>query len=274
MKTLLVDPARCVQCCNCQISCKDEHCDNDWSPIAAPQGPSQFWIQIREHESATGARVKMERTPVMCQQCANASCMTVCPVGAIYRRDDGIVIIDPTKCTGCGACNDACPYGAIYANDKLGISQKCTMCAHLLDDGWKQPRCVTSCPSDALSWVDTDDLTEENLYAPLEQLKAETGNDPQVVYVNLPKPFVGGEVCSPAGDASIDGVKVTATHQVTGATFSDVTDNYGDFDVTGLNPGFYTLSFEKDGFILKVIKNLDLREALNVGEVRVYVTSK
>lgn len=274
MKTLLVDPARCLQCSNCWVSCKDEHCDNDWSPIAAPQGPHQWWIKVLEHEAASGARMKLERTPVMCQQCANASCMAVCPVDAIYRRDDGIVIIDPTKCTACGACNDACPYGAIYTNEESGLSQKCTMCAHLLDAGWKQPRCVTACPNDVLQWVDTDDLTEENLYAPLEQYKAETGNDPRVYYVNLPKPFVRGEVCSPAGDASIAGVKVTATHQITGASYTDVTDSFGEFDVAGLKPGFYTVAFEKDGLTPKVIKNLDLREAKNIGEVRLYVAAR
>jgi len=68
-------------------------------------------------------------------------------------------------------------------------------------------------------------------------------------------------------------VKVTATHQITGASASAVTDNYGDFDVTGLTPGFHTVSFEKEGFSPKVIKNLDLREAKNIGEVRLYSVS-
>lgn len=270
MKTFLVDPTRCLQCSNCWVSCKDEHTDNDWSPIAAPQGPHQWWIKVLEHEAASGPRMKLERTPVMCQQCANASCMAACPVDAIYRRDDGIVIIDPAACTGCGECDDACPYSVIYMNEDLGIAQKCTMCAHLLDAGWKQPRCATACPNDVLQWVDTADLTEENLYAPLEQLKPETGNDPQVFYVNLHKPFVRGEVCTPDGGVSIAGVKVTATHQVTGATSSAVTDNYGDFDIGSLKPGFYTLSFEKDGLSSKAIKSLDLREAKNVGEVRLW----
>jgi Fe-S-cluster-containing dehydrogenase component len=272
MKTILVDPSKCVACMNCQIACKDEHFGNDWSPIAAPQPDGQFWIKIREREVSTGARLKMQRTPVMSQQCAKASCMDACATRAIYRRDDGIVIIDPTKCNGCGACKDACPYDVIYSNDELAIMQKCTFCAHLLDVGRERPRCVDGCPSDALSFVDSDDLTEENMYAPLERLKPGTGNEPQVAYVNLPKPFVGGEVYSTDGKVPFPNVKVSARHQVTGASFSAVTDTFGDFDITGLKPGFYTLTFEKEGFSAKSIKNLDLRDAKNIGQVRLHKT--
>ena len=122
MKTILVDPSLCIQCTNCQISCKDEHTDNDWTPIAAPQAKGQFWIRIDERETGSGSRMRLERTPVLCQHCENAPCIAVCPNNAIYTRPDGIVIIDPVACKGCGTCRAACPYDAVFKNPQLGIS--------------------------------------------------------------------------------------------------------------------------------------------------------
>ena len=79
---------------------------------------------------------------------------------AIYKREDGLVIIDPVKCTGCKNCVDACPYGVIYFNDGLNIAQKCTGCAHLLDSGWKEPRCVDACPTLALKFMEESEAKE------------------------------------------------------------------------------------------------------------------
>jgi Fe-S-cluster-containing dehydrogenase component len=266
MKTILVDPAKCLQCCNCQIACKDEHVGNDWSPIAAPQAEHQFWIHVQDKEVSTGARVKVERVAQLCQHCAKPSCLKACPNNAIYKRDDGIVIIDPEKCKGCGACKAACQYGVIYTNDELNISQKCTMCAHLLDNGWNRPRCVAGCPGDALSFVDTADLTPENMYAPLERLHPEYGTEPQVAYVNLPKPFIGGEVYNAAGEI-LEDARVCAKHQVLGNEYVTYTNCFGDFDVTGLHPGFYTITIEMPGYQRKSISNIDARTAQNVDRI-------
>lgn len=190
--------------------------------------------------------------------------------GAVYRREDGIVIIDPEKSKGHREIVDACPYGVIYWNEQLSIPQKCTMCAHLLDSGWQEPRCVTACPSGALQFTDVKMLTESDLYAPLEKLHPEYNTSPTVTYVNLPKPFVSGAVVNPSAGESIPGVKVTAVHQINGYSCSTVTDYFGEFEVAGLTPGFYTLIFEKEGYFPKKISNLDLREAKNVEEVKLY----
>lgn len=267
MRTFLIDPSKCLQCCDCQIACKDEHCDNDWSPVAALQGEDQYWVKIRDHEVGTGARVKVERVPQICQQCADAPCMKAAKDGAAYRRPDGIVIIDPEKAKGQKAIMEACPYGAVYWNDALDIPQKCTMCAHLLDAGWDRPRCATACPTDAIVFVDTDDLTDENLYAPLERLHPEYGTDPQVAYVNLPKPFIGGEVYNADGSEPVEEAVVTAVHQVKKQEYKAYTDCFGEFDVTGLHPGFYTVTVEADGYRRKTIANIDAREAYNMGQV-------
>ena len=94
--------------------------------------------------------MKISYLPTPCMHCANAPCISNCKDEAIYRREDGLVIIDPQKCTGCGDCVDACPYGAIYFNEELSIAQKCTGCAHLIDQGWKEPRCADACPTGAI----------------------------------------------------------------------------------------------------------------------------
>ena len=269
MKTFLIDADKCIDCRNCQIACKDEHCDNDWSPISAPQGPGQFWIRIITKEAGSGARIKMHRLPLLCQHCARPSCKDACSHDAIYQRADGIVIIDPTKCTGCGDCAEACPYGVIYRNEQEGRYQKCTFCAHLLDAG-SLPRCLTACPSDALRFIDTDGLIPDRHYASLEKLHAEYGTEPQVLYMNLPRPFIAGEVCSPDLESSIPNVRVVAKHQITGESFCDVTDAFGEFSLQGLTPGYYTVSFEKDGYAYKSLSNILADESVNVEEVKLY----
>jgi len=111
MKAFLIDLARCCGCYNCQIACKDEHCGNDWSPYAKPQPDTgQFWLKVTEEEKGTVPKVRVVYQPRMCMHCDAAPCIASCPVeGAIYKRDDGLVIIDPLKCTGCMSCIHACP---------------------------------------------------------------------------------------------------------------------------------------------------------------------
>lgn len=269
MKTILVNAEKCLQCGDCMISCHDEHFDNDWSPIAAPQGDAKSWIRIDEKEVASGRLVKTTRVPVMCQQCGKADCIAAVSDGAVYRRDDGIVIIDPVKAKGQKAIVDSCPYGAIYWNEALQLPQKCTMCAHLLDEGWKRPRCVTACPADALSFVDVEELTAANLTAPLEDLKPELKSGPRVKYMNLPKPFVGGDVVALGAEEPVVNAKVTAIHQVTGFSAYDYTDAFGGFKIDKLEPGFYTIAVEAPGCLFKKFTNMDLREPVNMETVYV-----
>jgi Fe-S-cluster-containing dehydrogenase component len=273
MKTILIDPSRCLQCCNCQNACKDEHVDNEWLPYAAKQGKGQFWIQIRESQAASGTRMRLNRVPVPCQHCADAPCIAAAN-GAIYRRDDGIVIIDPQKAKGIKGLAEACPYGAIYWNAELDLAQKCTLCAHLLDAGWEKPRCVTACPVDALSFVEAKDLSPENTYAPLEELHPEYNTSPTVAYVNVPKPFIAGAVYSPNEDLCLEGVNIKVERATDERVYTTKTDFLGEFRVAGLNPGYYTLYLEKSGYSPKRIAKLDVRSALNVQEVKLYPTQQ
>ena len=270
MKTLLINAGKCIDCRNCQTACKDEFCDNDWSPLAAPQGPRQYWIRIQNAEAGDGEKVRMERVPLTCQQCADAPCLAAAADGTVYRRADGVIIFDPDKARGQRAIMEACPYGAVYWNEALDIPQKCILCAHLTDAG-RQPRCVTACPTDALSFVEEADCADDALLPqPVERLHPEYGTGPRVRYQDLPRPFIAGEACSGDGAAVLPGVAVTAVHQTRGTTYRAVTDEFGDFWLRGLEPGFYTVSLEGAGLTGKTLVNLDARASLNVGAVRLY----
>ena len=159
-KVLVIDLNICNGCYNCQVACKDEHVGNDWSPIAKPQPDTgQFWNKVHDNVRGQVPKVKVTYVHSICQHCDDAPCIPACNVDAIYKRDDGAVIIDPDKCRGNQLCMSACPYeNVIYFNDSLNIAQKCTFCAHLLDDGWSEPRCVDACPTGAFTFGDEDDL--------------------------------------------------------------------------------------------------------------------
>src|SRR5512136_1481527 len=146
MKVFTIDLSKCVGCYNCQVACKDEHCGNDWTPYAKPQPQTgHFWMKVNYEEKGTIPKVRVAYQPVLCMHCEKPTCITSCPIkGAIYKRKDGLILIDPKLCTGCRNCVHSCPYGAIYYNEELHIAQKCSGCAHLLDRGWKQHRCADS----------------------------------------------------------------------------------------------------------------------------------
>ena len=161
-KVFVIDMAKCNGCHNCQIVCKDEHVGNDWSPMPSRSPrPGSSGSKLTEKVRGTVPKVKVAYRPHLCMHCDDAPCIEACPVeGAIYKREDGLVIIDPVKCTGCKNCVDACPYDVIFFNEDLNIAQKCTGCAHLLDDGWDEPRCADACPTLAIRFMDEDEAKE------------------------------------------------------------------------------------------------------------------
>jgi sulfite dehydrogenase (quinone) subunit SoeB len=244
MKALVIDISKCNGCYNCQIACKDEHCGNDWTPYAKPQPDTgQFWLKQNTFVHGNLPHVRLSYLPVMCQQCADAPCKAACPVSAIYTRDDGLVIIDPKKCTGCQNCVDACPYGAIYYNEGLALAQKCTGCAHLLDRGWKEPRCVDACPTGALTFGEAADL--EAVSQGSETLHPEFGLKTSVFYLNIPKKFVAGTVFDSGSNEVVIGATCTLTGG--GDTFTQQTDHWGDFWFKDLKEGTFSLKIESAG---------------------------
>ncbi len=132
---LKIDEEMCWGCDACELACKQEN--------NLPAGSR--WIRIRTKgvESLDG-KLKLTYYPVYCIQCSQPQCKEACPVNAIYRRPDGIVIIDQDICTGCKACIDACPFGVMFFNPEKGIAGKCNLCYHRIDRG-KKPACVDVC---------------------------------------------------------------------------------------------------------------------------------
>lgn len=258
-KVFLVDVARCSGCFNCQLSCKDEHCENDWRPYAAPQPKTgQFWCKVHENVCGTIPKVKIHYITGMCNHCEKAPCMEVCPETAIYRREDGLVIIDPEKCTGCGKCKEACYYDdVIYMNPALGIAQKCTGCAHLLDHTDQMPRCVDACPTDALLWVDESEVGEAK---PLVE-----GAGAKVYYKNIPGKFIAGTVYDPVEKEVIIGGKCRLTDGVT--TWTTETDSYGDFWFKDLKVGKYDLTITYPGFGDLNFEGLSTEKDVNLDDI-------
>jgi len=266
---MLIDIDRCNGCYNCQIACKDEHVGNDWTPIAKPQPDvGQFWMKVTDMVQGSVPKVRVRYMHDICQQCDEAPCITACNTKAIYKRKDGIVIIDPEKCTGRRMCLDACPYDTIYFNADLNIAQKCTFCAHLLDDGWKEPRCVDACPTDALRFGEESDLKEYLDSA--EVLYPEHQAKPRVYYKGLfNKYFIAGAVYDPEDDECLEDCTVTLTGS-NGQKISQQTDEFGDFWFERMEPGKYKLLVEKQGYLPHQLDNIDANQDVNVGDLELF----
>lgn len=245
-KSFLIDVDKCTGCKLCVIACKDEHVDAGYTPWTKPQpATGQFWIDVQALERGTIPRVRMSYLPVLCQHCANAPCVKACPEDAIKTRDDGLVWIDPAACTNCGLCEEACPYDVIFMNDALEVAQKCTGCAHRVDEG-AAPRCAEVCPHEAIVF---DVLENGAADEPLEVFHPEYGAEPRVHWKGLPKPWIAGTVVDTAGDEVIPGVSITAVDLVDDHAVTVQSDAFGDFWMTRLRQGWkYRLTFSKDGY--------------------------
>jgi len=259
-----IDVARCCGCYNCQLACKDEHVDNDWTPYALPQPETgQFWLKVEEHVCGTIPKVKMHYIPRLCNHCEKPACIGACTDGAISKRDDGLVIIEPEKCTGCKACVTSCPYDAIYFNDSLGLAQKCTGCAHLLDNGYKVPRCVEACPTDAMRFGEEKDLKDVIIGASV--FTPESGCGPKVYYRNIPGKFIAGTVYDPIEKEVVIGARCLLTSG--GKVVETFTDAYGDFWFKDLTVGTYNVSIEAKGYKGKYFSGLHTAKDVNLGDI-------
>jgi NAD-dependent dihydropyrimidine dehydrogenase PreA subunit len=183
---------------------------------------------------------------------------------AVVKRNDGLVLIDPEKASGNRALVDSCPYGAIYWNEELNLPQKCTGCAHLIDEG-KLPRCVEACCTDALLFGEEKDF--KDLISQAEVLAPNTGSKPRVYYLNLPKHFVSGEVWDPKNDEDLENATVILTDKKSGEIRTTKTDDFGDFWFNKLPEGVYGLKVELEGFVSWEIPELKVDKSLNIGDI-------
>jgi Fe-S-cluster-containing dehydrogenase component len=250
-KAFLIDVEKCTGCNLCIVACKDEHCGSDYSPWTRPQPDvGHFWIAVQAMERGRIPRVRMTYLPLLCQHCANAACIKACPEDAIKRRPDGLVWIDAAACTGCGLCQPACPYDVIYMNAELNIAQKCTGCAHRVDQG-ALPRCAEICPHDAIVFGDEAGSVfkkEGNGETP-EVYHPEYRAEPRVYWKGLPKPWIAGSVIDAVSDEVIPAAAITLFDLFNDGSVTVRSDEFGDFWITGLeNNGKYKLEIKKDGY--------------------------
>jgi Fe-S-cluster-containing dehydrogenase component len=267
---LVIDVARCHDCNDCFLADKDEFVGNDFPPYSAPQPWSgQRWMNIERKERGQYPIVQVSYLPVPCMHCDDAPCLKESPAGAIYKRDDGLIIIDPVKAKGHAEIVDTCPYGAIYWNEEAQVAQKCTGCAHLLDDGWTETRCTQVCPTEAIKLVLADDAEMEKMAAAegLEAYQAGLGTKPRVYYKNLyrwTKVFVSGSVAFKDTDECAENAAVTV--QAGGATVGQgLVNNYGEFVVDRLDPDQeFVVKIDAPGY-KACTATVSLDKSLNMG---------
>ena len=251
---LIVDVERCDNCRGCFIAVKDEYAGNDFPGYSAPQ-PAQGhnWLEIKRHERGSYPLVDAHFQPVMCNHCDDAPCMKAARDGAVKKRDDGIVIIDPVKAKGQKQIFEACPYGAVSWNEDLQLPQHWTFDAHLLDAGWTKTRAEQACPTDAFRTVKLEDVEMQRLAANegLEVERAELGTRPRVYYKNrhlMTHCFVGGTVVQRVGGIEECAAGATVVLRQAGREVGRATtDTFGEFKIDRLPPGSGRYDLEVSG---------------------------
>lgn len=240
---LIIDVERCENCNNCVLANKDEYVGNDFPGYSAPQAlHGTGTIRIHRQVRGEGHMVDAAYLPTMCNHCDDAPCIKAAGADVIKKRPDGIVIIDPVIAKGRKDLVQACPYGAIVWNEEQQLPQAWIFDAHLLDQGWVEPRCAQSCPTEAIKAlkVNAAEMQRISDTEGLQVLKPELGTRPRIHYKNLyrfTKCFVGGSVVSRHGGVldCVHGADVEL--QQHGKTLArTTTDAFGDFKFDGLTP--------------------------------------
>ena len=151
-KVLLIDLDNCVNCHACEIACRQEH-------DLAFETKSRWCRVITIEPRQVEGELHMDFVPAMCFQCDDPVCAHFCPVGAISRSKDGVVVLDEESCTGCKLCVYGCPYGAMFYNEVKNVAGKCDLCTGRTGHGL-EPACVQHCIGGALRFVTRDEFSE------------------------------------------------------------------------------------------------------------------
>jgi Fe-S-cluster-containing dehydrogenase component len=273
---MIIDVAACTNCQLCALASMDEYIGNDWPGYAAPMPKhGHRWVDILQKERGQVPMLDIAYVPTMCNHCDDAPCIKAAKDGAIRKRADGIVLIDPVKAKGQKQLVEACPYGHIWWNEELGLPQAWPFDAHLIDQSWQQTRGQQSCPTGAMRaiCVEDDEMAKLAAEQGLDVIKPELGTKPRVYYKNLwryAKCFIGGSVSAEA-NGIIDCVEGASVRLLkNGAVVAQVaTDNYGDFKFDRLdeNSGSYRVEIAATDLPKKVVE-VALGVSTNIGEIR------
>lgn len=173
----IIDNRKCIGCHACTVACKSEH--------QVPIGVNRTWVKYIEKGQFPDTRRLF--SVMRCNHCADAPCVEICPVTALYTREDGIVDFDNRRCIGCKACTQACPYDALFMEPDNHTASKCNYCTHRVDIGL-EPACVVVCPEHAIISGDMDNPeTEISKLLARETVsvrKQEKGTNPKLFYID------------------------------------------------------------------------------------------
>ncbi|HYY82422.1 MAG TPA: 4Fe-4S dicluster domain-containing protein [Actinomycetes bacterium] len=163
------DTSVCIGCKACEVACKE------WNLLAGNEAvfgdgfdntgqlDSQNWRHVRlidnvpDETFGTGQGKAWLLMSDVCKHCQHASCMDVCPTGAIIRTEFDTVFIQPDVCNGCRNCISACPYSVIGMDEDTHVARKCTLCYDRLQGGM-EPACAKACPTQSIQFGPVDDL--------------------------------------------------------------------------------------------------------------------
>ena len=173
----IIDNRKCIGCHACTTACKSEH------DVAV--GVNRTYVkQIEKGEFPDTRRIF---SVMRCNHCTDAPCVEICPVEALYTREDGIVDFDNNRCIGCKSCMQACPYDALYIDPDNKTAAKCNYCSHRVEVG-REPACVTVCPEHAIIAGDMHNADTEISQLLARQAvkvrKPEKGTNPNLFYID------------------------------------------------------------------------------------------
>jgi Fe-S-cluster-containing dehydrogenase component len=181
---MVIDQERCIGCDACSVACQLENNTQNYWIFVETQGGAQ-----KDTPKGKYPNLEINFLPRLCNHCVDPPCKDSCPIGAIIKRNDGIVLIDKDICDGCKVCITACPYGVI-SFDNNNTAEKCNFCFHRIDQGL-EPFCVICCEGQAMHFGNLNDTNSKvsKLISMKKtfKLKSEEGTNPSVFYC-YPKP--------------------------------------------------------------------------------------